>query len=291
MLKIYYLLTKPGIIYGNAITTAAGFFLASKGNIKIGLLLATLVGVALVIGSACVFNNYLDRDIDAKMARTKTRALVTGLIPVKNAIIFAAILGMAGFLVLAFYTNMTTFFLGILAFFVYVVLYGFSKRYSTHGTLVGSIAGALPPAAGYTAVTDQFDLAALLIFLILVFWQMPHFYAIAIYRFDDYKAAEIPALPLKKGIQITKINMLIFIIAFIITSLMLTVFGYTGYLFAIVTTLLGLAWLWLSIKGFWVSNNNHWARKMFSFSLIVLMGLCIMILVNMVIRQKIGYTF
>lgn len=291
MLKNYYTLTKPGIIYGNLLTSAAGFFLASRGQINFWLLFETLAGVALVIASACVFNNYIDRNIDSKMSRTKVRALVTGSIAVKNAVILASILGVAGFLVLAFYTNITTFSLGVIAFFVYVVLYGFSKRYSIHGTLVGSIAGALPPAAGYTAVTNKFDVGALLLFLILVFWQMPHFYAIAIYRFNDYKAAGIPSLPLKKGVQITKINMLIFVIAFIIAGLMLTVFGYTGYSFAIVTALLGFTWLWLCIKGFWVSNNSHWARKMFSLSLVVLMSLCIMILVDMVIRQKMGYTF
>src|SRR3990167_11518603 len=117
MFKTYYTLTKPGIIYGNLITTAAGFFLASKGNINFGLLLATLAGVSLVIGSACVFNNYLDRDIDKKMARTKIRALAAGIIPIRNAIIFATFLGLAGFLLLTKYTNILTAFIGVLAFF------------------------------------------------------------------------------------------------------------------------------------------------------------------------------
>lgn len=283
MFKTYYTLTKPGIIYGNLITTAAGFFLASKGNINFGLLLATLAGVSLVIGSACVFNNYLDRDIDAKMARTKIRALAAGIIPIRNAIIFATLLGLAGFLLLTKYTNILTAFIGVLAFFDYVILYGISKRRSVHGTLVGSISGAAPVVAGYTSVTNQIDTAALILFLILVLWQMPHFYAIAIYRFKDYAAALVPVLPVKGGIQKTKVHMLFYIIAFMVATMALTFFGYTGQVYLVVAALLGFCWLVLCIKGLRASDDKQWARRMFRFSLITITGLCIMISLDSVL--------
>ncbi len=107
-IKTYYRLAKPGIVYGNLITAAAGFFLASKGFINFQLLIAILVGIALIIGSSCVFNNYIDREIDEKMPRTKNRALVKGTVSPRNALIYATVLGILGFLVLAIYTNLTT---------------------------------------------------------------------------------------------------------------------------------------------------------------------------------------
>lgn len=191
-------MTKPGIVYGNTLTATAGFLLGAKGAIDYWLLLATLAGIAFIIGSACVFNNYIDRDIDAKMVRTKKRALAHGLVPAGKAITYASLLGIIGFFILSLSTNFLTVALGTVAFFDYVVLYGISKRRTAYSTIVGSIAGAIPPAAGYTAVTNRLDGGAVLLFIILVFWQMPHFYAIAMYRYDDYKAAGLPVLPVKK---------------------------------------------------------------------------------------------
>lgn len=277
MLKDYYYLTKPGIIRGNLLAAAAGFLLAAQGNIDLWLLLAALAGTALVIGSACVFNNYIDRHIDTKMTRTKKRALVEGRISVESALLYGTVLGLAGFTVLALYTNWLTVLLGAVAFFFYVVIYGVSKRRTVHGTLVGSIPGALPPVAGYTAVTGSLDGAALALFLVLVFWQMPHFYSIAIYRMKEYKAAGLPVLPVKKGVAATKPQILLYIIGFIIVSLSLTVFGYTEYVYAVVMAMVGLGWLRLAMQDFKATDNTKWARKMFGYSLLVLLTFCIMI--------------
>ncbi len=285
MLKTYFSLTKPGIIFGNAITTAGGFALASSarggGHINFGLFLATLIGISFVVASACVFNNYIDREIDGMMARTKNRALVKGLVSGRNAIIYAISLVLVGVLVLALYTNLLAVGIALTGFFVYVVLYSIWKRRSIYGTIVGSISGAVPPVVGYVAVSNSFDAGAIILFSILVLWQMPHFYAIAIYRLDDYAAASIPVLPVKKGVHTAKMHILVYISAFIIAALMPTVFGYTGYAYFTVVGLLGLTWLGLAIKGFSTSNNDKlWARKMFFSSLIVITLLCIMIFVN-----------
>ena len=269
MIKTYYLLTKPGIIYGNSINTAGGFLLAAKGVIDPLLFLAALIGTAFVIGSACVFNNYIDREIDEKMARTKKRALVTGDIPVKNALIFGTLLGILGFLILFSYTNLLTGVIGVIGVVMYVVVYGYFKRRTVHGTLIGSISGAIPPVAGYTAVTNSVDTGAILLFLILVFWQMPHFYAIAVYRLEDYKKAGIPVLSVVKGISTTKKQILFYTAGFILASLLLSFFGYTGYTYAIVIGILGLWWLIMVIDGFKTENDIQWARKVFKFSLIV----------------------
>lgn len=277
MMKAYYLLTKPGIIFGNLVTSVAGFALASKGHFNILLFLAVFVGLGGVIASACVFNNYIDRKADAKMARTKNRALATGLIAGKNAILFALLLGVSGIWVLSVYTNLLATSIAATGFFFYVVLYSFGKYLSTYGTLVGSIAGAVPPVVGYCAVTNQFDAGAFILFLLLVLWQMPHFFAIAMYRCDEYAAASIPVLPVKRGMHVTKIRMLLYVIAFILTIPLLIVYGYTGYAYLSVAVLLGLSWLYLCIKGFKAGNDKVWARQMFRLSLVIIMGLCLMI--------------
>ncbi len=276
-LKKYYQLTKPGIIYGNLVTVAAGFFLASKGDIDFGLFVAIMAGTALVIASACVFNNYIDRGIDLKMARTKGRALVEGSISGRAALVYATVLGLVGAVVLARYTNWLTFVIGLIAFVDYVVAYGIGKRQSVHGTIVGSIAGAAPILAGYTAVTDRLDAAAITLFVILVIWQMPHFYGIATYRFDDYKAADLPVLPVKKGMRRTKLWVTGYLMAFIVATLLLTAFGYTGYIYFVAMLLLGLNWLRLALAGFGTTDDKAWGRRVFLFSLVMIMSFSVLV--------------
>lgn len=280
--KKYYYLTKPGIIRGNAITAAAGFLLASKNEFHLGTFIAMLVGISLVIASACVLNNYIDRKIDAKMERTKKRALVSGTISVQNAIIFASILGFGGLVSLSF-TNLLAICLALIGVIFYVVFYGIAKRKTVHGTLVGSVSGAIPISVGYCAASGTFDIGAILLFLVLVFWQMPHFYAIAIYRKKDYQAAGIPALPIEKGNHSTKVQIVLYIIAFIIASYTLMVFGYTGYTYLLVMALLGVWWLRMAVQGFSTKDDEKWAKKVFGFSLIVLLAFSVMIAVEVLL--------
>ena len=175
MFKLYYQLTKPGIVYGNAIAAVSGFFLAAKGHINLQLFIGMLTGVCFVIASSGVFNNYIDRGIDRKMERTKKRALAAGLISVKSALIYGLALGIAGFAILSFFTNLLTVALGLIGVFFYLVMYGIWKRKSIHGTIIGSISGSIPLVAGYCTVTNRFDIGAGILFLILAIWQMPHF--------------------------------------------------------------------------------------------------------------------
>jgi heme o synthase len=286
-IKAYYYLAKPGIVYGNALPLIAAFLIASRndiGAINWILLWWTMVGTALVIGSACVFNNYLDRGIDVSMSRTKKRATVTGEISGFSVITYGIVLGLLGFFILARYTNWLTVGIGLIAVFVYVVLYGWAKRRAPYGTLVGSIAGATPPLAGYCAVTNQFDLGALLLFLVLAIWQMPHFYAIAMFRKEEYAAAGVPVLSVVKGMQVTKIYILFYVVLFLIVSSSLTFFGYTGYLYLAVMVVLSLVWLWMAIKGLKAEDDVRWARKMFFFSLIILMAFSISIPIDLWLR-------
>lgn len=278
--RTYYWLAKPGIIYGNLLAVSAGFFVASQGGVDVPLLLETALAVALVIASACVLNNYLDRDIDKSMARTRWRAFPAGKVSAAAAFVYAAAMGAVGFAALIAFTNPVTTIIGVVGYADYVVLYGWSKRRTWHGTLIGSISGSMPLTAGYTAVTSRFDGVALLLFLMMAFWQVPHFYAIAIRRLRDYKAVGLPVLPAVKGARATKLQVMAYIVAFGAAGTALYLHGYKNpaYLAFIVAYTLG--WLALGYKGFATHKDRPWARKMFLYSLIFLPTLFAVTLAN-----------
>ncbi|MDE3045971.1 MAG: heme o synthase [Verrucomicrobiota bacterium] len=280
MIKTYYMLTKPGIIAGNLLTTGGAFALASRGEFDFWLFLFTLLGLSFVIASACVFNNAIDRHADAKMARTKHRPLAQGVISPREASLFAFFLSVLGFFFLGVYTNVLTVLIAAIGFVIYVGMYSFWKYRSTYGTLIGSLSGATPPLIGYCAVRGELDLGALLLFATLVFWQMPHFYAIAMYRREDYTTAKIPVLPIIKGNRVAKIHSILYIVAFLATALLLTLCGYTGYGYLIGLAPLGLYWLFLGIRGFKATNDHDWARNMFRFSLVVITAFSVLIAVS-----------
>jgi len=279
VISTYYRLAKPGIVYGNALSAIGGFFLASRGKPDLWLFVAMLIGICLIMASACVFNNYIDRDIDAHMKRTKHRPLVTGEISGPAALTYATVLGLLGVLGLLL-TNVLALVIALTGFFFYVVVYGYWKRRSPVGTLVGSISGAVPPVVGYVAVVNRLDAGALILFFILAFWQMPHFYAIALFRASEYAKAHIPVLPLVRGVAATKRAIMAYTLAFVVASAALTAAGYAGITYLIVMMIAGFVWLWRGLKGFQTPDDNKWARRMFGFSLVVLLVFCTAIAVD-----------
>ncbi|PIL89034.1 protoheme IX farnesyltransferase, partial [Acinetobacter baumannii] len=234
-------------------------------------LLLTLIGTTLVVASGCVVNNVIDQDIDTKMQRTQNRALVKKTISPTVALVYAFVLGVMGFSILWFGVNGYAFLFAMIGFIVYVGFYSlWTKRTSIHQTVIGSISGASPPVIGYTAVTHQFDVAALLLFLAYALWQMPHSWAIAIYRFDDYKNAGIPILPVARSIYRTKIECVIYILLFAAVLNGLYCFGYTNVFFLITFNALTAYWFYLSIIGFKAENDQLWAKRFFLYSVILI---------------------
>lgn len=284
-IKTYFELTKPGIVLSNTLAVVAGAFLASSftGLMPLMTFLGVVIGTALIIASAGVVNNYTDRSIDAQMVRTKKRVLASGQFSGTVALVYGVILAVLGFGLLIVFTNLLTVVLGLVAYVVYTVIYGLAKRRSEHGTLVGSIAGALPPVAGYAAITNNLDVATLLLFVIWVAWQMAHFYSIAIFRRAEYQAAGVPLLTVVRGVQPAKEQIVIYAAAYIISVFELTIAGYTGVIFMLVMAAVGAVWLALSIK-LLRTNDPHReisdARKLFGFSLITLITMCVMIAVG-----------
>lgn len=274
--KAYYELTKPGVTYGNVISAVAGFLFASQGMINWTTFFWITLGTTLVIGSACALNNYLDQDIDAKMERTQKRAKLIETVGSRNALVFAILLGLAGFAMLAAFTNWWVVLVEVIGYLDYVVFYGmWSKRRSVHGTLVGSISGAAPILAGYVAAAGVIDLGGLLLFAVIFVWQMPEFYSISIYRRKEYAAAGLPVSSVVRGVQRTIRQIFAYTLLFVLFTLALGVFGYTNsllYLVAMATA--GLYWLWLGWQGLASSSPDAWARRMFKFSLTALLLFC-----------------
>jgi len=281
VIKKYLFVTKPGIVFGNLITATGGFLFAARGRIDIAALLPTVIGISLVVASGCVFNNCIDRNMDRKMARTRKRILAQGRMSPKAAVFYASLLCMAGIPMLWAATNMRAIGVVLAGLVIYVGLYSlYLKRHSIYGSLIGSLAGAAPPLAGYCAVRGRFDMQALILLSIFSLWQMPHCYAIAIFRFQDYSAAAIPVLPVKQGIPAAKKHIVGYILAFMAASLMLTVGGYTGYLYFVVVSVMGLSWLYLARAGSRTLDNRLWAKKLLVFSLLNVFVLSVMMSID-----------
>ena len=269
--KQQYSLIKPGIVYGNLIAGAAGFFLASQGNIDWLHFALIMLSIACIVSSGCIINNMFDRDIDGKMKRTKNRVLVTGEVPLSSAYALGIATFVAGFGILLMFSNKLTLLMGVLGFFVYVVVYTmWTKRHSVHSTVVGSISGACPPVMGYVAVTNSFDIGAVLLLCCFCIWQIPHSYAIAIFRFDDYKAANIPVLPITKGIDTARWHMLVCTVGFTAGCLLFSQFNYVGDAFAVTMMFIGLYWTYVVSSGSTKQPTQQWGRKMFILSIIAI---------------------
>ncbi len=279
-LRAYYTLTKPGIIYGNLFVAVGAFFLAS-GMTSFEILPAMFFGLGLIIASAGVLNNFFDRDIDIKMERTKGRPSVTGEVSGAAMVAYGISLGMAGTALLYFFTNPTATMAALFGWLAYLLFYTLlSKRGSPWGTFIGGFSGATPPVVGYTAITGSVDAVAIVLFLMLFFWQMPHAYAITLFRINDYKAAHIRVLPLARSIQRTKIEMVIYAIMFTITAPALYLLKSAGIFYLTITVLVSAYWLFV-IKKYWSLTDSHvFGKKVFLASLIVLMVSFLMMAVD-----------
>lgn len=277
MISLYYRLTKPGIIYGNGMSAVAGYFIAARWHFDLSILFSMIAGLSLIIAAGCVFNNYLDRDIDAHMDRTKKRALVTGTISPARALLFGSSLGILGTIILFVGTNVLALFVALLGLFAYVVIYSmWCKRYTLHATLIGAIAGAVPPVVGYVSVTGTLDVAACILFLILMSWQMPHALAITIRRRDDYLKANIPVMPIARSVFAAKLQIASYAFVFLIATLALAITGYAGKIYLVVMGGLAFAWLLMSLQGFTAKEDTGWAKRIFLFSLIVMTAFCVL---------------
>lgn len=281
LLKDLFGITKIGIVNSNLFTTFTGFWLALHvNNISIWNELDTLVfvmlGTGLTVAGSCVLNNYIDIDIDNLMTRTKGRASANGRFSEKTVFILGLSFIVIGSIFLAL-TTLSAVLFGLFGSFAYLVLYTlWTKRRYSINTIIGSISGAVPPLIGFAAVDSNLHIYAIVLFTMLFIWQPPHFYALAMRRVEEYRAASIPMLPVIYGSEVTKRQIMIWIACL----LSLPFYLYSlGIFFVLGATLLTIGWFVVGIKGYKTQDETKWATKMFIYSVNYLTALCILIVI------------
>jgi len=276
----YLELCKPKVVLLMLVTAIVGMFLATPGMVPWPRLILATVGIALAAGAAAVVNHIFDRHIDAIMARTQRRPIVQGKVEPKQAIVFAIFIGILAMTVLWFGVNHLTALLSLLTLIGYAGVYTvYLKRATPQNIVIGGLAGAAPPLLGWTAVTGQLAPEALLLVLIIYTWTPPHFWALAIYRYEDYKNAEIPMLPVTHGIHFTKLSIVLYTILLVIVSVLPTIVGMSSGWYGLGALLLGARFLMWTIR-LYRTDEARVAMQTFRYSIVYLFVLFILLLVD-----------
>ncbi len=266
----YIALTKPGILRLLVLTTICTMLVAENGVPDLVLMIYTLIGTLAICGSANTINMVWDRDIDSVMNRTAHRPIVTGAISPRNALIFSAILGAIGVLVLTFLVNPLAALMGIAGHAFYVVIYTmWLKRRTPQNIVIGGAAGAFPPLIGWAAVTGELSLAAWTIFAIIMLWTPPHFWALALYKDIEYGKANVPMMPTVRGHQTTKFQMMLYMLLLLGATTVLAVVGNMGAIYLVSSIILGAGFTFFVVKTAF-DETDYWPKRTFAFSILYL---------------------
>lgn len=276
----YLELCKPNVVALMILTSVVGMLLATQGMVPFDILIIGNLGIALCAGSAATINHLVDRKIDQKMKRTLNRPVAKGRVEPSSALLFSAIIGLAGMTLLMVFINPLTAWLTFASLLGYAVVYTlFLKRATPQNIVIGGIAGAMPPLLGWTAVTGQLDGHGLLLVLIIFAWTPPHFWALAVHRKDDYAEAEIPMLPVTHGIRYTKIHILLYTVILFAVTLLPYATGMMNMIYLVGAVLLGFGFLYHAAKLLWFPVDNS-GMETFKYSIIYLMALFVVMLVD-----------
>ncbi len=271
--KAYVESSKPKVVALMIFTSFIGMLLANPLALNFEVLIIGNLGIALMSLSAGSINQLLDQKIDSIMLRTKRRPLVMGVLAPKNVVIYAFILALTGFLLLYFFINTLTAWLTFASLIGYAFIYTlYLKRRTPQNIVIGGAAGATPPLLGWTAMTGQVDSIAIILFLIIFFWTPPHFWALALYRKEEYFAAKIPMLPVTHGEQYTRVHITLYTFMLTIVSFMPFIIKFSSYFYLAGALLLNLFFLYYVLK-MQYSKNNYLSNKIFDYSIIYLSAL------------------
>ncbi|MBU8898308.1 protoheme IX farnesyltransferase [Corallococcus sp. H22C18031201] len=276
-------LTKPSLSSLVIITTAGGMWLA-PGALSPGRALVTLLATSGTVGAANALNCYLERHSDQFMARTRNRPLPAGRMDPAVALWFGISLAAVSLPALALGANLLTAGLGLLALLSYVLAYTPLKARTSAAMLVGAVPGALPPLMGWTAVTNVVDSGGFALFAILFLWQMPHFLAIALFRKEEYAAAGLKSVPLERGDESSRAQLVLYVVALVPMTLLPFQLNIAGVWYLAAAAGLGLAFLAMGAWGFFKQLGKPWARQTFFYSLLYLTGLFAALMLDRVPR-------
>ena len=267
LIKNYYELCKPNVVLMMLLCALVGIILASDTLLPLIEILVPLVGIGLCSGSAAAINQIIDREADAEMARTDKRPIPQGEISVTNASIFAFVIGVLGVLILVYFVNSLTAILTIFALGGYAFIYTiFLKRATPQNIVIGGLAGAAPPLLGWASVTNTIEPNALILVLIIFIWTPPHFWALAIYRKDDYAKQSIPMLPVTHGVAFTKLQIVLYTIILFLVSLFPYIVLMSGAVYLISAIILSSLFLFYSIR-LYLSDDDKYAMQTFWYSI------------------------
>ncbi|MBV8639570.1 MAG: protoheme IX farnesyltransferase [Candidatus Eremiobacteraeota bacterium] len=282
-LRDYFELAKPRIIVLLLITTAAAMIMAARGVPPLALTFWTLLGGALAAGSAGALNCVYDSDIDGLMRRTMSRPIPQGRVSVRNATIYAVILGIAAFAILFFLVNPLAAWLSLAGNVYYVVIYTmWLKRITPLNIVIGGAAGSVPPLVGWAAVTHQIGGPALGLFALIFLWTPPHFWSLALMTEIDYDKAKIPMMPNVSGEERTKREIIYYTILLVVASVILYPLHIMGAVYTAAAVVLGGIFLYDTLRT-WKDPGKTWARRTFKFSLLYLALMCLVMVVDRII--------
>ena len=276
----YWVLTKPRVTQLAVFCAIIGMFLATPGMVPWPILIGGSIGIWLLAGAAFAVNCLIEQAVDAKMRRTAWRPSATGEITPWQIIIFSCILGAAGMVVLWIYTNPLTMWLTFATFVGYAVIYTwFLKPATPQNIVIGGLSGAMPPALGWVAVTNQLSAEAWLLVLIIFVWTPPHFWALALYRREDYVQAGLPMLPVTHGERFTLLNILLYTLILLAASILPYVYGMSGLFYLMSALILSGIFVMYAIR-LYQHYSDQLARKTFKYSISYLALLFAAILID-----------
>jgi len=276
----YWVLTKPRVTQLAVFCAVIGMFLATPGMVPYPVLIGGIVGIWLLAGAAFAVNCLIEQAVDAKMRRTSWRPSATGEVTPFQIIIFSIILGSLGMIILWNFCNPLTMWLTLATFVGYAVIYTWLLKPATpQNIVIGGLSGAMPPALGWAAVTNTLSAEAWLLVLIIFVWTPPHFWALALYRREDYVQSGLPMLPVTHGERFTLLNIVLYTLILIAATLLPYIYGMSGIVYLVSAIVLGLIFLAYAVALF-ISYSDQLAKKTFRFSITYLSLLFAALLVD-----------
>jgi protoheme IX farnesyltransferase len=272
-MRQFYALTKPRVTMLAVFCAVIGMFLATPGMVPLRALCAGTAGIALLAGAAFAINCLIEQEIDAKMARTRARPLPRGELTSLQTVIFAGVIGGVGMFLLYRYVNALTMWLTFGTFVGYAVIYTIVLKPATpQNIVIGGLSGAMPPLLGWTAVTGEVAPEALLLVLIIYAWTPPHFWALALYRTEDFTRAGLPMLPVTHGSKFTRLQVLLYTVILIASTFLPFVYGMSGWIYLTTAFVLDSMFLYYAVR-IYIAYSDRLAQQMFRFSVLYLAAL------------------